>query len=197
MSRIGVAGGTGLAGRHVVDALRRSGHEAVVLSRARGVDLVAGAGLADALRGATAAIDVTNTAAADPDDAATGVTVAHATADAAQDDQLTAALDALAEQLGVPEALVGNSGLIQLDRPRELSRQPHGTAYAINVLRLDRRRPPGARDGRGGRRHHPDHRRGARPDPAVTSLSLGKGPESTRWHSPASQSPAMPIGGKR
>jgi len=69
MSRIGVAGGTGLTGRHVVDALRRSGHEAVVLSRASGVDLVAGAGLADALRGATAVIDVTNTPAADPDDA--------------------------------------------------------------------------------------------------------------------------------
>lgn len=69
MSRIGVAGGTGLTGRHVVHAHRRSGHQAVVLSRASGVDLVAEAGLADALRGATAVIDVTNIATAGPDDA--------------------------------------------------------------------------------------------------------------------------------
>ena len=46
MSRVGVAGGTGLVGRHVVDRLRGRGHEAVVLSRAGGVDLVAGDGLA-------------------------------------------------------------------------------------------------------------------------------------------------------
>src|ERR1700761_450747 len=37
--------------------------------------------------------------------AATGVTVAGATADAGRDDQLTAALDALTGQLGVPAAL--------------------------------------------------------------------------------------------
>lgn len=69
MSRIGVAGGTGLTGRHVVHALRHSGHQAVVLSRASGVDLMVEAGLADALRGATAVIDVTNIAAAGLDDA--------------------------------------------------------------------------------------------------------------------------------
>ena len=42
---------------------RRHGHEAVVLFRAAGVDLVAGDGLAGLLRGATAVIDVTNIAA--------------------------------------------------------------------------------------------------------------------------------------
>ncbi len=69
MSRVGVAGGTGLVGRHVVDRLRGRGHEAVVLSRAGGVDLVAGDGLAGLLHGATAVIDVTNTAVAGPDEA--------------------------------------------------------------------------------------------------------------------------------
>ena len=67
MSRIGVAGGTGLVGRHVMEALRRAGHEAVALTRASGVDLVAGDGLADALRGVRAVIDVTNTPATDAD----------------------------------------------------------------------------------------------------------------------------------
>jgi uncharacterized protein YbjT (DUF2867 family) len=69
MARVGVAGGTGLVGRHAVDEVRRRGHEAVVLSRATGVDLVAGDGLAGTLRGATAVIDVTNTAAVGPDEA--------------------------------------------------------------------------------------------------------------------------------
>jgi uncharacterized protein YbjT (DUF2867 family) len=58
--RVAVAGGTGLTGRHVVDSLARSGHEPVVLSRSAGVDLVTGAGLAAALAGADAVIDVSN-----------------------------------------------------------------------------------------------------------------------------------------
>ena len=66
--------------------------------------------------------------------AATGVTVAGATADAGRDDQLTAALDALTGQLGVPAALIYNAGLIRRDRPGELSRERHLAAYAVNVL---------------------------------------------------------------
>jgi uncharacterized protein YbjT (DUF2867 family) len=58
--RIAVAGGTGLTGRHVVESLRRTGHEPVVLSRSTGVDLVTGAGLAGALAGADAVVDVSN-----------------------------------------------------------------------------------------------------------------------------------------
>ncbi|TQM85107.1 uncharacterized protein YbjT (DUF2867 family) [Saccharothrix saharensis] len=58
--KIAVAGGTGAAGRRVVDQVRRTGHEPVVLSRAGGVDLLTGAGLAGALAGAEAVIDVTN-----------------------------------------------------------------------------------------------------------------------------------------
>jgi uncharacterized protein YbjT (DUF2867 family) len=69
VSRIAVAGGTGLVGRHVTEALRRAGHEVVTLTRASGVDLVAGDGLAGALRGVRAVIDVTNTPATDRDDA--------------------------------------------------------------------------------------------------------------------------------
>ncbi|MBS0023116.1 SDR family oxidoreductase [Microbacterium paraoxydans] len=56
--RIAVAGGTGVVGRHTVDAVRAVGHDAVVLSRSTGVDLVSGVGLAEALDGADAVIDV-------------------------------------------------------------------------------------------------------------------------------------------
>jgi uncharacterized protein YbjT (DUF2867 family) len=58
--RIAVAGGTGVVGSYVVEALRAASHDPVVLSRARGVDLVTGAGLDEALSGAEAVIDVSN-----------------------------------------------------------------------------------------------------------------------------------------
>ncbi|PRB11297.1 SDR family oxidoreductase [Microbacterium sp. MYb62] len=56
--RIAVAGGTGTVGRPTVEAVRAAGHEAVVLSRSQGVDLVTGQGLDYALAGADAVIDV-------------------------------------------------------------------------------------------------------------------------------------------
>ncbi|MFK0242516.1 SDR family oxidoreductase [Microbacterium sp. NPDC090281] len=56
--RIAVAGGTGTVGRHTVEAVRAVGHDAVVLSRSQGVDLVTGKGLDYALAGADAVIDV-------------------------------------------------------------------------------------------------------------------------------------------
>jgi uncharacterized protein YbjT (DUF2867 family) len=56
--KIAVAGATGRVGRHVVDVLRERGHEAVPMSRATGVDVISGAGLADALAGVDAIIDV-------------------------------------------------------------------------------------------------------------------------------------------
>jgi uncharacterized protein YbjT (DUF2867 family) len=59
--RIAVAGGTGLAGRQVVDALGRHGHEPVVLSRSAGVDLVTGDGLDAALNDVDAVIDASST----------------------------------------------------------------------------------------------------------------------------------------
>ncbi|MFF9165192.1 SDR family oxidoreductase [Streptomyces longwoodensis] len=58
--KIAVAGGTGVAGRYVVEALRARGHEPVVLSRAKGVDLLDGTGLEAALAGAEGVVDVAN-----------------------------------------------------------------------------------------------------------------------------------------
>ena len=58
--RIAVAGGTGAVGRHVVEVARERGHDPVVLTRSKGVDLTSSAGLGEALRGVTAAIDVTS-----------------------------------------------------------------------------------------------------------------------------------------
>lgn len=107
--------------------------------------------------------------------AATGVPVAGATADAGRDDQLTAALDALTGRLGVPEALVYNAGLIRHDRPGELDREQHFAAYAINVLgalTAAVHLAPAMAEAGGGTilitGGMPE------PDPAVTSLSLGK-----------------------
>ena len=58
--RIAVAGGTGVVGRHVVEAARERGHDVVVLSRSEGVDLTTGAGLAQRLDGVDAVIDTSN-----------------------------------------------------------------------------------------------------------------------------------------
>src|SRR3954468_12791728 len=56
--KIAVVGATGRAGRHVVEALGAAGHEAVRISRAAGVDVITGKGLADALRGVDVIVDV-------------------------------------------------------------------------------------------------------------------------------------------
>lgn len=55
--KIAVAGATGRVGRHVVDVLRAGGHQVVAMSRASGVDVVTGRGLADALKGVDCIID--------------------------------------------------------------------------------------------------------------------------------------------
>lgn len=62
--RIAVAGATGTVGHHVVEAAERAGHEVVRMSRSTGVDIVTGAGLAEALRGADVVIDAASVAAA-------------------------------------------------------------------------------------------------------------------------------------
>jgi uncharacterized protein YbjT (DUF2867 family) len=59
--KIAVAGGTGVAGRWTVEALRAGGHEVIVIARSAGADLVTGAGLDAALAGVDAVIDATNT----------------------------------------------------------------------------------------------------------------------------------------
>lgn len=58
--KVAVAGGTGLTGRHVIEALCAAGHEPVALARSTGVDLVTGAGLDAALAGVDVTIDVSN-----------------------------------------------------------------------------------------------------------------------------------------
>jgi len=63
--RIAVIGGTGVAGRHTVEALRRAKHEVVVVSRSRGVNLLTGAGLDGALLGADTVVDASSVQAAD------------------------------------------------------------------------------------------------------------------------------------
>ena len=60
--KIAVAGGTGVAGRWTVEALRADGHEAIVIARSAGSDLVTGDGLDAALAGVDAVIDATNIA---------------------------------------------------------------------------------------------------------------------------------------
>lgn len=63
--RIAVVGGTGRIGAYTVAALERAGHDVGRLSRADGVDVYAGTGLADALAGARAVVDTINTPARD------------------------------------------------------------------------------------------------------------------------------------
>ena len=55
--KIAVAGATGRVGRHVVDILAAEGHDVAQISRSRGVDIVTGEGLAEALVGAEAIVD--------------------------------------------------------------------------------------------------------------------------------------------
>jgi uncharacterized protein YbjT (DUF2867 family) len=63
--RIAIAGGTGRIGRLTSAALEQAGHQAVALSRRAGADAYTGAGLADALDGCVAVIDVINNGAQD------------------------------------------------------------------------------------------------------------------------------------
>lgn len=107
--------------------------------------------------------------------AAAGVQATGAIADVAQKAQLTAALDELVGQLGVPEVLVYNAGVIQRDRPGELSYQQYFAAYAVNVLgaltSAAHLAPAMAAAGGGTMLITgglPE------PDPTATSLSLGK-----------------------
>jgi len=60
IQKIVVAGATGVVGRHVVTCAEAAGHTVVPLSRSTGQDVVAGTGLAEAMAGADAVIDVTS-----------------------------------------------------------------------------------------------------------------------------------------
>ncbi|MBZ5582656.1 MAG: SDR family oxidoreductase [Acidobacteriia bacterium] len=58
--KIVVIGGTGLIGSKLVDKLRERGQEVVAAAPSSGVNSLTGEGLADALKGASVAVDVTN-----------------------------------------------------------------------------------------------------------------------------------------
>ena len=58
--KVAVAGGTGLLGRLVVQALSEMGDQPIVLARSQGVDLTSGAGVGAALVGCDAVVDATN-----------------------------------------------------------------------------------------------------------------------------------------
>src|SRR5947208_1608817 len=58
--KIVVIGGTGLIGTKVVSNLRERGHEVVAASPSKGVNTITGEGLAEALAGAEAVVDVAN-----------------------------------------------------------------------------------------------------------------------------------------
>jgi uncharacterized protein YbjT (DUF2867 family) len=58
--KIVVIGGTGLIGSRLVNKLRAQGHEAIAASPNSGVNSVTGEGLAEALKGASVVVDVSN-----------------------------------------------------------------------------------------------------------------------------------------
>lgn len=58
ITKFAVAGATGRLGRHVVDVLTERGHQIVPMSRATGVDIITGEGLAEALTEVDVIIDV-------------------------------------------------------------------------------------------------------------------------------------------
>ncbi|WP_431962876.1 SDR family oxidoreductase [Nocardia sp. bgisy134] len=63
--RIAVVGASGRIGREVIDVLKNQGHEIVAITRATGVDVYTGAGLADALAGVDIVVDAVNAATTD------------------------------------------------------------------------------------------------------------------------------------
>jgi uncharacterized protein YbjT (DUF2867 family) len=60
MMKIVVIGGTGLIGSKLVNKLREHGHEALPASPNSGVNTITGEGLAEALKGASVVVDVSN-----------------------------------------------------------------------------------------------------------------------------------------
>jgi uncharacterized protein YbjT (DUF2867 family) len=65
--KIVVIGGTGLIGSKLVHKLREHGHEAVPASPNSGVNTLTGEGLAEALKGASVVVDVSNSPSFDED----------------------------------------------------------------------------------------------------------------------------------
>src|SRR5689334_21832929 len=64
--KIVVIGGSGLIGSRLVSKLRQDKHEVVAASPATGVNTITGEGLADAMRGASVVVDVSNSPSFEP-----------------------------------------------------------------------------------------------------------------------------------
>jgi uncharacterized protein YbjT (DUF2867 family) len=67
--KVAVAGATGSVGTHIVEVLRSRGHEVVPMSRASGVDVATGKGLAQALAGVEVVIDAASSPTPDQKEA--------------------------------------------------------------------------------------------------------------------------------
>ncbi len=67
--KLAVIGATGQIGSRVVELLRAAGHEVTGVSRSSGVDVVTGAGVADAVTGNEVLVDLTNSPSVDDEPA--------------------------------------------------------------------------------------------------------------------------------
>ncbi len=67
--KILVVGGTGLIGKEVSKKLVEAGHEVIIGSPSKGVNVISGEGLADALKGTEVVIDLSNSASPDEETA--------------------------------------------------------------------------------------------------------------------------------
>lgn len=82
-TRIAVAGGTGRVGAHVVELLEARGYEAVPIARSKGVDVITGDGLDEAVAGARTIIDAATGPSPDEAEATAFFTAATANLQAA------------------------------------------------------------------------------------------------------------------
>ena len=76
MTKIAVTGATGRLGHHLVDILEEQGHEVVPIARSKGVDVITGEGLAEALDGVDAIVDAATGPSPDEQEATTFFTTA-------------------------------------------------------------------------------------------------------------------------
>ena len=127
--RIAIAGATGQVGRELGIAARKAGHDVVELSRATGVDLVAGsdAELDRALAGAEVVVDVTNSPTVEQDGA-------------------TAFFETVAERLGAAATRAGVTRTVLLSIIG-VDRTPEDGYFVAKLAheRATRRHAPGVR----------------------------------------------------
>jgi len=101
---IAVAGATGRLGTHLVEVLEERGHGVVPISRAHGVDVITGTGLAEALTGVDGIIDAATGPSPDRDEATEFFTTASR--------NLHAAGQAASVRRMVVVSIVGIDGLV-------------------------------------------------------------------------------------